>query len=143
MKTKQYLNQYRKLMADILFYERLKEEAIFNVASLKSPKIDGDRVQISPQNDPIGNLVIEYERDIAKYNIEILSCKAKMILISNQIDRIREINDDYYKILTYRYKIGMDWNEISKRMYLGLSTVKHLHSPALRKFESLFGEHYK
>ena len=143
MKTKQYLNQYRKLMADILFYETLKEQAIFDVASLKSPKIDGDRVQTSPQNDPVGNLVIEYERDIARYNIEILSCKAKMIMISNQIDRIREVNEEFYKLLTYRYKIGMDWKEISQKMYLGLSTVKHLHSPALRKFEDLFGENYK
>ena len=141
MTTKQYLSNYRKYMSDIVFYETLKEEAIYNVASLKSPQL-GDKIQKSPENDPVGNLVIEYERDVARYNLEILSCKAKMILISNQIDKMREINEDYYKILSYRYKIGMDWQEISQKMYLGMSTVTHLHSPALRKFEELFGENY-
>lgn len=142
MTTKQYLNLYRKYMADIVFYEALKEEAIYNVASLKSPQL-GDRVQTSPQNDPVGNLVIEYERDVAKYNMEILSCKAKMLLINNQIDKMREVDDNYYKILTYKYKIGMDWQQISQKMYMGMSTVTHLHSPALMKFEEMFGEHYK
>ena len=142
MTTKQYLSQYRKFMADIVFYETLKEEAIYNVSSLKSPQLGGDRVQTSPQNDPIGALVIELERDIAKYNIEILSCKAKMILISNQIDHMREVNEDYFKILTYRYKIGMDWKDISQKMLLGMSTVTHLHCPALQHFEKLFGENY-
>lgn len=142
MTTKQYLCLYKKYMGDILFYETLKEEAISNVASLKSPQL-GERVQTSPHNDPVGNLVVEYERDVAKYNIEILSCKTKMIAISNQIDRMKEINEDYYKILVYKYKIGLDWQEIAKRMYMGVSTVTHLHSPALLKFEELFGGQYK
>ena len=143
MTTKEYLTQYRRLMADIAFYKSLKEDAIYNVASLKSPNMDGDRVQTSPKNDPIGILVIEYERNIAKYDMEILSCKAKMILISNQIDHMREVDEEYFKLLTYKYIIGLDWQEISQKMYMSMSKVTHLHSPALLKFESLYGENYK
>ena len=148
MTAKQYLSLYRKYMADIVFLETMKEPTLVDVASLRSPSL-GDRVQTSPENDPVGNLVIEAQRDIAKYNIEILSCKAKMIMIDNQIAQIRESsgnkeeNETFYKILMYRYKAGMDWQQISKKMYLGLSTVTHLHSPALRKFDDLFGEHYR
>lgn len=141
MTTKNYLRLYRKYMSDILFFETMKEDAVENVASLKSPSF-GDRVQTSPQNDPIGNMVIEIEKDIAKYNIEILSCKAKMFMIDSQIMQIREYNEDYFRILAYRYKSGMDWQDIASKMYMGLSTVTHLHSPALKKFEELFGEHY-
>lgn len=142
MTTKKYLSLYRKYMKDIVFYEAMKQEAIKDVASLRSPSFD-DRVQTSPQKDPIGNLVIEYERDVARYNIEILSCKAKMFMIDNQICQMREVNEDYFKILAYRYKAGMDWQKIAEKMFLGLSTVTHLHSPALNKFEELFGNHYK
>ena len=141
MTTKKYLMLYRKYMSDIAFYESLKEEAIYNVASLKSPNL-GDRIQSSPQNDPVGNLVIEYERDVAKYNMEILSCRSKMLMISNQIDKMREINEDFFKILTYKYKIGMDWQQISQKMYMSLSKVTHMHAPALHVFEENFGEHY-
>ncbi len=142
MTTKKYLSMYRKYMADIVFYETMKEEAIQNVASLRSPSFD-DRVQSCPENDPIGNLVIAYERDVARYNIEILSCKAKMFMIDNQICQMREVNEEFFKLLAYRYKAGMDWQTIAEKMFLGLSTVTHLHSPALAEFEKMFGEHYK
>jgi hypothetical protein len=141
MTSKQYLSKYRKYMADIVFFETMREQALYNVASLKSPQF-GDKVQTSPENDPIGNLVIEYERDVAKYTIEILSCKAKMVMIDNQICQIRQVNEDFYKILSYRYMVGLDWQEIANKMYMGLSTVTHLHCPALKKFEEMFGEHY-
>lgn len=142
MTAKQYLMQYRQFMKNIIFYETMKEEIIKNVASLKSP-ILGDRVQASPSNDPIGNLVFELERDIAKYDMYILSNKVKMVMIDNQICKIREINEDYYKLLSYKYKCGMDWQQIAEKMYMGLSTVTHLHSPALKKFDDLFSSEYK
>lgn len=142
MTAKQYLALYRKYMSDIVFLESMKEESIINIASLKSPSYE-ERVQTSPENDPIGNLVIELERDIARYNIEILSCKAKMFMIDNQICQMREYNTEYYKILSYRYKAGYDWQQIAEKMFMGVSTVTHLHSPALRKFDELFSEHYK
>lgn len=141
MLTKEYLSLYRKYMSDIVFYESLKENAMNNVASLKSPVLS-ERVQNSAKNDPIGNLVIEYERDVAKFDIEILSCKTKMLMIENQIAKIREIDDTYYKILSYRYVCGYDWKEISKKMLLSMSTVTHIHAPALKKFEEIFGEHF-
>ncbi|MBO7734707.1 MAG: hypothetical protein J6S67_19260 [Methanobrevibacter sp.] len=142
MTAKQYLSRYRKHMADILFYEALKDDAINNISSLKSPSFE-ERVSVSPQNDPIGNLVIEYERNVGKYNLEIINCKAKMILIENQICKLREVNEDYYRILAYKYKLGLGWDEIASKMYLSRSAVTHMHSPALRKFDELFSDSYK
>lgn len=142
MTAKEYLSLYRKYLADIVFFETMKEEAMDNICSLKSPSYE-ERVQTMPENDPIGNLVIEYERDVVKYNLEILSCKAKLILMDNQICKIREHNEDYYKILAYKYKIDLNWDQIAEKMLMSRSKVTHLHSPALKKFEKLFGESYK
>lgn len=142
MTPKKYLMQYRKYMSDIVFYEAMKEEAILNVASLKSPTF-GDRVHTSPENDPIGNLVFELEKDIAKYDMSILTCKIKLMMIDSQISKIRDINEDYFKILSYKYKAGLDWQQISQKMFMGLSTVTHLHAPALHKFDELFGHEYR
>lgn len=137
MTPKEYLQQYRKLMTDIYLYEALKEEAVINVASLKSPAF-GDKIQKSPENDPIGNLVIEIEKKIAKYNIQILRCKTQMFVIESQIDKIKEIDKDFSTILAYRYLVGLDWQQIADKMFMSLSKVTHLHGPALRKFEEMF-----
>ena len=142
MTAKQYLSRYRRYMADILFYEALKDDAISDIASLRSPSFD-ERVQSSPNNDPIGNLVIELERNIGKYNLEIINCKAKMILVENQICKLREYNEDHYRILAYKYKLGLGWDEIAKKMYMSRSAVTHMHSPALRKFDELFSDSYR
>jgi hypothetical protein len=142
MTTKQYLSQYRKYLSDIVFFKALKEDAIKNVASLKSPMF-GDKISKSPENDPIGNLVFELEKDIAKYDMAILARKVKIMLIDKQLCEIRDINEDFYKLLSYKYKIGMDWQAIADKMYMGLSTVTHLHAPALHKFDELFGSEYR
>ena len=141
MKAKEYLSKYRKCMADLNFYEALKEQAIVDVASISSPKLD-DRVQTSPTKDPICELVIELERKIARYNLEMLNCKAKMMIIENQLWTIREHNEEFYKILTYRYIMDLDWNEIAEKMFMSYGVVTHKHSPALKKFDELFGEYY-
>ena len=134
--------QYKKYMTDIIFYKAMKEEAIINVASLKSPAF-GNSVIKTPENDPIGNLVFELEKDVAKYDMEILNLNIKMMMIDRQICHMKEVNDDYFKILSYKYKAGMDWQQIADKMHMGLSTVTHLHSPALHKFDELFGNQYK
>lgn len=125
----------------MVFWNEMKDHALTDIASLKSPQM-GERVQTTPKNDPVGNLIIEYERDLAQYSIRILSCKAKMMAIDNQIFKMQEIDENYFRILCYRYRLGLDWQEIADKMFMGLSTVTHLHSPALRKFEELFGENY-
>ena len=137
MTPKQYLMQYKKYMTDIIFYKAMKEEAIINVASLKSPAF-GNSVIKTPENDPIGNLVFELEKDVAKYDMEILNLNIKMMMIDRQICHMKEVNDDYFKILSYKYKAGMDWQQIADKMHMGLSTVTHLH-----RFDELFGNQYK
>lgn len=147
MTAKEYLSKYRSHMSNIVFYEAMKEEAITNIASLRSPNFD-ERVKSTPQNDPIGNLVVQLERDITKYNLEILSCRAKIILIDNQLCALLERSDIqdreiYYKILSYKYKLGMNWDEIAEKMMSSRSFVTHLHSPALQIFDELYGDTYR
>lgn len=142
MTAKQYLSKYRACMSDIAFYEKLKEQAVVDIASVSSPQLE-ERVQTSPEGDPVCQLVIELERNIARYNIEILNCRVKMNIIENQIYSIREHSDDFYKLLTYRYMMGMDWNEIAQKMYKSYGIVTHLHSPALQKFDEMHGDFYR
>lgn len=40
-------------------------------------------------------------------------------------------NDDFERILTYRYIDWLTWDEIGERMYLSRSTVKRWHKEAL------------
>ena len=70
--------------------------------------------------------------------------------LKNEVNLIFETNtnlensgEEFFKLLAYRYKAGMVWQTIAEKMFLGLSTVTHLHSPALAEFEKMFGEHYK
>lgn len=139
MTAKQYLRKYQQYKEDIVFYESLKEDAINDVAGLKSPNL-GERVQTSPKKDPIGDLVIELEKDIAKYDMAIISCRANMIIIRNQIDKVQEENEMYHKLLVYRYIIGLPWEDIAKKMLMAVSSVKHFHSPAIATFYNLFSE---
>lgn len=141
MTAKQYLQKYRKYMSDIVFYETLKESAIKDISSLKSPGFE-ERVKSSPKNDPVGNLVVELEKNIAKYNMEILNCRSNIAVMTNQINRIKEIDEDYHKLLVYRYIMGLDWDSIAAKMFMGVSTAQHLHSPALATFHNNFHETY-
>ena len=140
--TKEYLESYRKLMSDITFYETMKNDAIYNVAGYKSPNLDNDGGNHSVNPDPVGDLVIELEKELAKYDMRIIACRAKMALIDRQLSEMRDVNNEYYKILVYRYKIGLGWQEIADKMYMSYSLATHLHGPALQKFDELFGKSY-
>lgn len=142
MTAKQYLSRYRKCVSEIVFYKNMIETAANDIASIKSPSFE-ERVQTSSRNDPIGELIIELEKDIGKYNIGIVNCKTKMIIIDNQIKKINEINEEFYKILSYRYEVGADWKTISKEMLVSRSTLDRLHGAALAKFDDLFGDTYR
>lgn len=46
-------------------------------------------------------------------------------------------NEDYKRLLTYRYIDWLTWDEIGERMYLSRSTVKRWHKEALETMESM------
>lgn len=143
MKAKEYLGKYMKLKSDIVFYETMKNEAIYNVAGYKSPCLDNDGGGHSVKDDPVGNLVIELEKEVAKYDMKIIACRTQMALIDKQLLGMLEIDSEYYKLLVYKYKLGLSWQEIADRMYKSYSSVTHLHGPALQKFDELYGNFYR
>lgn len=143
MKAKDYLSKYMKLKSDIVFYETMKNEAIYNVAGYKSPSLENDGGSHSVKDDPIGNLVIELEKEIAKYDIHIIACKAQMALMDKQLSGMLEVDSEFYKLLVYKYKVGLSWQDIADKMYKSYSAVTHLHGPALKKFDELYGDSYR
>ena len=142
MTAKEYLSTYRKYMSDIVFYETLKEGAIRDIASLRSPSFD-ERIKSNPQKDPIGDLIVKLQKDLAKYDVEIVKCKVKMALIESQVDKIKDKSEDCYKLLVYKYILGLSWDDIAEKMINSKSFVTHLHAPALNIFCELFCDSYE
>ena len=74
MTAKQYLQHYRTLEGNyktaIEEYKNVENDMI----TLKSPTL-GDKVQSSPQNDPIGDMVINLEKQKAKIGLKIVKYK--------------------------------------------------------------------
>lgn len=46
-------------------------------------------------------------------------------------------NEDYKRLLIYRYIDWLTWDEIGERMYMSRSTVKRWHKEALETMESM------
>ncbi len=137
MTAKQYLQGYRKLECSyksaIEEYKNVENEMI----SLKSPGFD-ERVQTSPKKDPIGEIVIELEKQKAKLGINIIDYKSKMQLIRNQISELQSVDDDYYAILMFRYILYKDWKFICNNMAMSRTKANEVHGYALLEFDRRF-----
>ena len=83
MTTKQYLTSYRSMKG---IYNAIIEEyksVESDIVSLKSPSL-GDRIQSSPKNDPIGEIVCRLEDKRGKIGLKMVEYNAKLMLIENQ-----------------------------------------------------------
>ena len=80
MTAKQYLQDYRRLegkyKASVEEYKNVESEMV----SLKSPNLDGDRVQSSPKNDPIGEIVVNLEDEKAKIGMRMVRFNSQMLV---------------------------------------------------------------
>lgn len=66
--------------------------------------------------------------------LEEKAAKAKME-IEDSISNLK--NEDYERLLIYRYIDWLTWDEIGERMYMSRSTVKRWHKEALETMESM------
>lgn len=138
MTAKQYLQSYRwletKYNVALEEYKGVESDYI----TLKSPSFD-DRVQTSPINDPIGELVIRLESQKGKIALEMLACKSRMAVMRNQI---AEMGDEFYMLLTLRYICCHDWKSICEKMAISRTQANRLHGIALLEFERRYGANF-
>lgn len=142
MTAKQYLQQYRKLEGR---YNMILEEfknLENDMITLKSPDLSGDRVQTSPKNDPIGEIVCQIESQKGIIGIQMVNFRNQMFLIRNQIHEISEVNDEYGTILALRYIIYKDWKFICNKLYMSRAQANIVHNKALQEFDKRFKDSY-
>lgn len=134
MTAKEYLRQLRRLdrQLELLFRER--EELERAQTFLRSPQIEGDRVQTSPSGDPpwMGYLIKWEEmtnRIGEKWN-ELI--EQKKVIVS----QINDLTDSrYIDLLTKRYVEYKSFEKIAVEMNYTYDHVRRLHGWALQAFK--------
>ena len=137
MTAKEYLNDYKRIKRQRHIYMQTLSEVENDIISIGGVNY-GDKVNSSPKNDPIGNVVIELTNKKAKLGLDIAALRAKELIIENQIAKMKNINTKYYEILVYRYMFSYDWRSICEIIGYGRSQANEVHGRALQKFEEIF-----
>ena len=110
--------------------------------SLKSPSFD-DRVQTSPQNDPIGEIVCDLEKQKAKIGMDMVKYKARMLTIRQQISGLEEVNNDFCVVLLLRYVLYKDWKFVCDNLKMSRSQANVIHGRALQEFDRIYSKDYR
>lgn len=141
MTAKQYLQHYRSIegryKAAVEDYKNVENEMI----SLKSPSF-GDKVQTSPQNDPIGEIVINLEKQKVRVGINIVKYRSQMLTVRKQITELENVDNDFCVILLLRYVMYKDWKFICKSLNVSRAQANVIHGRALQEFEKKYAETY-
>ena len=141
MTAEEYLKSYHRYVcnykASVKEYKSVDEDMI----TIKSPSF-GDRVQTSPQNDPIGEIVINMEKRKAAIGVRMLNFQTKMTMIRNQLASLEAVNDEYYTILMLRYILDEDWKSICSNLCVSRTQANKILKQALAEFDKKFGETY-
>lgn len=141
MTAEEYLKSYHRYVcnykASVKEYKSVDEDMI----TIKSPSFD-ERVQTSPKNDPIGEIVINMEKRKAAIGVRMLNFQTKMTMIRNQLASLEEVNDEYYTILMLRYILDEDWKSICSNLCVSRTQANKILKQALAEFDKKFGETY-
>ena len=136
MTAKQYLRQLGRIdkQLDNLIKERAELERAQTY--LRSPQIEGDRVQTSPSGDPpwLGYL-IKWEELTAKISDKWDDLIRKRYKIIDQINSLSDAR--YIKLLSLRYVEFKSLEEIAVEMGYTFGHVLRLHGQALVEFEEV------
>ena len=142
MTAKQYLQEYRRIegkyKAAIEEYRNVESEMV----SIKSPKLDGDRVQTSSKSDPIGEIVCNLEDERAKIGMKMVKFNSQMLMIRNQISQMEVVDNDFYVILLFRYVLYKDWKFVCDKLNLSRAQANVVHGRALQEFDRAFNQIY-
>ena len=125
MTAKEYLRQIRKIDQQLKHlldeWEELKKAQTF----LKSPQVEGDRVQTSPSGDPpwMGHL-IKYE--------ELFTTRLAIV------GQINSLSDSRYTdVLMKRYVEYKRFDRIAREMHYTPDYILHLHGMALKEIQRI------
>lgn len=136
MDKKTYLCRYHNLLEKI---QKKKEYITFceeRSNSIPGPCYDKIGTNPSPNLDaPFVKWIyrrIDAEAELKE--LEEKAAKAKME-IEEVISNLK--NEDYERLLIYRYIDWLTWDEIGERMYFSRSTVKRWHKEALEIMENM------
>lgn len=134
MTAKEYLRQLRRIDQHISSLMREREELEKAQTFLRSPQIDGDRVQTSPSGDPpwFGYLV-KWEMLTQQIGREWDELIEKRHIIITQINSLTDSR--YIEILTKRYVEYKRFKRIAREMHYSEGRIKHLHGEALRAIQ--------
>lgn len=133
MTAKQYLRQIRDLDNKAENDRRYYERCLRDIASLKSPRLDADRVQSSGSGAGFTKLVEKLVDMQAKANKTIDEYIDRRDMIIGQINGIEY---PYSAILFKRYVEYKDFMTIAQELHnMDYYWVCHLHGDALREFE--------
>ena len=142
MTTREYLESYQYLGMNIEHAEEQLKKVAEEVASIQAIDYSKEKIQASPQNDPIGNLVIEVTKEKTVLCMKILGYKAKKNLIENQIDRLKDIDVKSYILLFRIYIAGEGSHNVRMKHSSARSFYRDL-AKAESVFEKYFGISYK
>lgn len=137
MQVKEYLQRYRNIVSKRKALTKRLAEVDKEIISIGG--IDySDKIQNSPKNDPIGEIVIQLTDKKAGIGLQILELQAKESIYENQIMKMAEIDQSYFEILVYRYMFCYDWREVSEAMHYGRTQINNIHGKALKLFDEMF-----
>lgn len=134
MKAKEYLQQYQELEEQKMSYIELMRDIDENVVSIGGTDYS-DRVQSSPKNDPIGEIVIELIKKKTTYTLKLTEIRAKQLIIENLLAAVSDTKPKYYRILAHKYIMGDDWKKICTEMGISRTEANRLHGNALSYFD--------
>ncbi len=136
MTAKEYLSQIRRIDVHIDHLLKEREELERAQTFLRSPQIDGDRVQTSPSGDPpwMGYIIRweeltnqigeEWDRLIDRRHTTI-----KMLYCLN--------DSRYIELLYKRYVEFKHFKRIAREMHYSLDRIWHMHGEALTAFQQV------
>jgi len=132
--AKEYLRQIRQIDHQLTNLLKERQELEKAQTFLRSPQIDGDRVQTSPSGDPpwFGYLV-KWEMLTQQIGREWDELMEKRHIIITQINSLTDSR--YIEILTKRYVEYKRFKRIAKEMHYSEGRIKHLHGEALRDIQ--------
>lgn len=134
MNAKEYLQQYKHLEEQKMSYVEMMRDIENNVISLGGGNYN-DKVQSSPKNDPIGELVIELIKKKSLLTLKLTEVRAKQLVIENLLATVSDTKPKYYRILVHKYIMNDDWKKICVDMEISRTEANRLHGNALSFFE--------
>lgn len=134
MTAKEYLRQIRRINQHLESLIREREDLEKAQTFLRSPQIEGDRVQTSPSGDPPWmGYIYKWDELTQQIGDEWNELIEKRHTIISQINSMTDSR--YVEILYKRYVEYKRFKRIAREMHYSEERVKHLHLEALLKFQ--------